>query len=129
MSDRQFQILCLQGFHRRIAFDERPAERFFHIDVTTCLGCSENHVVMLIDPAWAYRNDIKLFLGEHLSIVGIGPLGIAAFSRSFSSPLVFISQGTALYVGKLGESDIDSMSIIPFARRTNDSDANTFILC
>jgi hypothetical protein len=107
-----------------VTLGKRSTEGFFHVDVTTRLSRRNDHVVMLVDPSRTNGNHVEFFLREHFSKIRIDSLGVRSFLSCRAPFRVLIGKRDNVNIRQFRKSDIDAVSIVPFARPANDSHSN-----
>jgi hypothetical protein len=123
--DSQLQIPLSQLFNGVVAFGKSSAEGLFHVDVTTRLSRRNDHVVMLVNPSRTNGHHVELFLREHFTKVRINSFGVRPFLSGRAPLLVLVGKRDNVNIRQFRKGDIDAVSIVAFARATNDSHSNT----
>ena len=127
--DSQLQISLPQLVDRAIAFGKSSTEGLLHVNVTTRLSRSNNHVVMLVNPSRTNGNHLEFFLREHIAKVCIDSLGVRPFPSRRAPFWVLVGKCDNVNSRQFRKCDIDAVSIVPFARAANDSHSNTLASC
>src|SRR5262245_48869069 len=125
----QLQIPLLRFLNRTSAFGKSSTEGLFHVNVTPCFSCSDDHVVMLVNPSRTNCNHVEFFLHEHFAEVRIDFFGVRPFLSGDAADCVLIGKRDNVNIGHFRESDIDSMAIVALARTANDTHSNSLASC
>ena len=119
----QLDVVLFAGGDHLVRLCKRAAERLFEEDAGPGLGTGDHHVAVRVEEPVGDGDDLRLLLGQHGAVVGVGVGGLEPLRGVGSAFLVLVGHRDDLGPVVVQPDGVKAVPVVALAGPADDGDA------